>query len=121
MSTSLEKTDIGIVKSLDCLVAENNKEAASQAVVLSKFGGSFAAQVKAEEEKIEECNKAVEHPTHYQGTIEVIDFIESHDLNFNRGNIVKYSVRAGRKSKDTELEDLHKALFYLNREINRIK
>lgn len=57
---------------------------------------------------------------HYQGKIEVIDFINAHDLNFNRGNVVKYTVRAGKKSKEKEIEDLEKAIHYLQFEIQRI-
>lgn len=56
-------------------------------------------------------------PNHYKGKIQPIELIESQDLNFNRGNVVKYICRAGRK--DNELEDLKKALYYLNREIQK--
>lgn len=67
---------------------------------------------------------AVNRPTHYTtGKIEVIDFIEDKNLNFHRGNAIKYIVRAGLKdpSKEKEVEDLKKAIWYLNREIERIK
>ena len=64
----------------------------------------------------------VNHPAHYtDGKIEVIDFIEDKNLNFNRGNAIKYISRAGKKYKDKEVEDLQKAVFYINREIKRIK
>lgn len=33
---------------------------------------------------------AVNHPSYYQGKIEVIDFIEDKHLNFNLGNCIKY-------------------------------
>lgn len=59
------------------------------------------------------------HPTHYQGGVEPIDLIEAQQLSFNRGNVVKYVCRAGRK--DNELEDLKKAEFYLKREIDRLE
>lgn len=63
----------------------------------------------------------VNHPSHYNtGKIEVIDFIEDQDLNFSRGNAVKYIVRAGKKDKATEVEDLQKASWYINREIERL-
>ena len=63
----------------------------------------------------------VNHPSHYNtGKIEVIDFIEDKSLNFNRGNVVKYIVRAGIKNKETEIEDLRKAEFYVKREIIRV-
>ena len=48
---------------------------------------------------------------------EVIDITEQ--LNFNRGNAVKYILRAG--FKDDEMEDLRKAQFYINREIKRLE
>lgn len=57
-------------------------------------------------------------PTHYKaGKNDVIDFCNHHAINFNRGNVIKYVTRAGRKSAKTELEDLQKALEYLKREI----
>ena len=50
---------------------------------------------------------------------DVIDFITDYGLNFNRGNIIKYVARAGKK--DDELSDLRKALDYINREIETIE
>lgn len=49
------------------------------------------------------------------GDYDLIDVIHDYDLNFNRGNIVKYVCRA--KRKGSEIEDLKKALDYLQREI----
>jgi len=50
---------------------------------------------------------------------DVIDFITDYGLNFNRGNVIKYIARAGKKSD--ELSDLRKALDYINREIETIE
>lgn len=61
----------------------------------------------------------VNHPSHYNKGIEVIDFIESWDMTFNIGNIVKYVTRA--KYKGNMLQDLKKAKFYLDREIERLE
>ena len=47
--------------------------------------------------------------------IDVIDFCKEYELNFNRGNIIKYVARAGKK--DNELQDMRKALDYIEREI----
>lgn len=70
-------------------------------------------------------DNTVSHPSHYtQGKIEVRDFINDKNLDFNRGNVVKYVVRAGHKpegDKVKELEDLKKAQNYLNDSIQRIK
>jgi len=64
----------------------------------------------------------VNHPAHYNtGKIEVYDFIEDKELNYCRGNVVKYIARAGIKNKETEVEDLKKALWYLNKEIKRLE
>ena len=56
-------------------------------------------------------------PLHYMtdSRVDVIDFCKMYEMNFNRGNIVKYLARAGKK--DNELDDLRKALNYLLREI----
>ncbi|MDD3040424.1 DUF3310 domain-containing protein [Bacteroides sp.] len=63
----------------------------------------------------------VDHPGHYNtGKIEVIDFIEDQDLNFSRGNALKYLCRAGKKNSSKEVEDLQKAAWYINREIERL-
>lgn len=59
------------------------------------------------------------NPEHYKGKVQPIELIEAQNLNFNRGNVVKYVCRAGRK--DSELIDLQKALDYLEREIKRLR
>ena len=67
-------------------------------------------------------NDNVNHPSHYtDGKIEVIDFIEDKKLNFHRGNAVKYIARAGKKNPEKEVEDLKKAAWYINREIERLE
>lgn len=69
-----------------------------------------------------EKKEQVDHPKHYNhGKIEVIDALEDWDLGFHLGNVVKYVSRAGRKSDDTEIEDLRKALWYLQRRISMLE
>lgn len=64
------------------------------------------------------ANDPVNHPSHYtDGKIEVIDFIEDKGLGFCLGNAVKYISRAGKKDPAKTVEDLKKAAWYLNREI----
>jgi len=60
-------------------------------------------------------------PNHYDNKqgYDVIDISKHYGLNFNRGNVVKYICRAGKK--DNELQDLKKALDYLQREIKFIE
>ena len=70
----------------------------------------------------QESRATINHPEYYcSGGIEAIDFIEAHNLNFSRGNVIKYVTRAGRKDGEEELTALEKAKWYLDREIERIK
>lgn len=64
----------------------------------------------------------VNHPNHYGGEdnpYEAIKVIEAWDLGFNLGNAIKYISRANKKGKKTE--DLKKTIWYINREINKLK
>jgi hypothetical protein len=62
----------------------------------------------------------VNHPPHYTaGGIETIDFIEAKKLGYNLGNVIKYITRSDLKGD--KLENLEKAQWYLNREINNLK
>lgn len=72
----------------------------------------------------------VQHPSHYTWLkklcgIEVIDI--TRHLDFDLGNAIKYILRAGHKSEegysevDKTIEDLQKAIFYLNDKIELIK
>ncbi len=67
-------------------------------------------------------NDVVNHPSHYtDGKIEVIEFIEDKKLGFCLGNAVKYISRAGKKNPEKEIEDLEKAIWYINRRIKELK
>lgn len=65
---------------------------------------------------------AVNHPSHYtDGKIEVIDYIEDKKLGYHLGNVVKYISRAGKKDGNSELQDLKKARWYLDRKIQTLE
>lgn len=62
------------------------------------------------------------NPAHYQGFsngAQVIDIVEN--LPCNRGAAIKYLARAGRKDPTKHVEDLRKALWYTQRELDRIE
>ena len=61
---------------------------------------------------------AVSNPEHYTADRqhEPLDVVEDWCLDFHLGNVVKYIARAGRK--DSMVQDLEKAMFYLTRKIN---
>lgn len=66
-------------------------------------------------------NDNINHPAHYTAYegVEIIDLTEQ--MNFNRGNAVKYIARAGLKDPNKEIEDLQKARWYIDREIRRMQ
>lgn len=63
----------------------------------------------------------VNNPQHYGGKdspYEAIKVIEALNLDFHLGNALKYIVRAGKKDPSKEIEDLKKAIWYLERKIS---
>ena len=63
--------------------------------------------------------ETVNHPPHYKSHPSGIECIQiTEHMNFNLGNAVKYIWRSGAKGK--QIEDLKKAMWYINREIERI-
>lgn len=71
-----------------------------------------------------EKKESVNHPSHYGGEsnmYEAIKVIDAWNLGFALGNTVKYISRAGKKDPSKELEDLKKALWYLQHHINQLE
>ena len=71
-------------------------------------------------------SEMVNHPSHYGGEENVYEVIKvceawSLDKDAYLFNVVKYVARAGKKDPKKELEDLKKALFYLNRKIKNLE
>lgn len=67
-------------------------------------------------------NEKVNHPEHYGGAeniYEAIKVINAWNLGFELGNTLKYISRAGKK--ENKIEDLEKAKWYLEHEINKLK
>lgn len=65
------------------------------------------------------ANNPADGSSYYKGDY-VISVIETFELGFCLGNVVKYILRAGRKTPD-KLTDLKKAKWYLEREINNLE
>lgn len=73
-----------------------------------------------------ENKEMVNHPEHYGGKeniYEVVKVCEAWGLDKDAYifNVVKYVARAGKKDTDKELQDMKKALWYLNRKIERLE
>ena len=65
----------------------------------------------------------VDHPDHYlkNSGFEVIDVIDAWKLDFDLGNAVKYIARSGKKDPQKNVEDLEKAVWYINHRIKTLK
>ena len=71
-----------------------------------------------------QLKEMVKNPEHYGGAenpYEAIKVIENWGLDFHLGNTVKYISRAGKKDPTKEIEDLKKAMFYLDRKIKNLE
>jgi hypothetical protein len=69
-------------------------------------------------------NEMINNPIHYGGkenVYETIKVIDNWELDFLLGNVIKYISRAGKKDPTKKLEDLKKALFYLERKIKNLE
>lgn len=70
-------------------------------------------------EKTKEFLDPVNHPPHYKAHPSGIECIQiTEHMDFLKGNAIKYIWRAG--SKGSEIEDLEKAIWYLERRIAQL-
>lgn len=83
----------------------------------------FREQTDADEVSPDAANEEadmVNHPPHYSNRVPGIETIQvTRHFNFNKGNAIKYIWRSGLKGD--EIEDLEKAAWYLQDEIERLK
>lgn len=104
-----------------CDKSEYEYELKDNAIVIEERVDRFKPTAPWQERTLSSNN--VSHPPHYangwSNGAEVIDLTEH--LSFCAGNVVKYVCRAGRKDPDKHVEDLKKARWYIDREIERVK
>jgi hypothetical protein len=64
----------------------------------------------------------VNHPRHYTTDPSGIECIQvTRWRNFNVGNAIKYLWRAGLKDRQEDIQDLRKAIWYIENEIQRLQ
>ena len=69
-----------------------------------------------------EKDDPVNHPKHYTSDPSGVECIQiTRHRNFNIGNAIKYLWRAGLKESNSDVQDLEKAIWYINDEIKRLK
>ena len=131
METSYYTTDpyklIEIIsKNMDEVFKAIKKEKAENMATKKKTSNEEKEYI-VPEEKIKEMTKEkenVNHPSWYgskDDPYETIKVIQAWGLNFPLGNAIKYISRAGKKDPTKTVEDLRKALFYIQYEIDRIE
>lgn len=74
-------------------------------------------------ESLDSKTDMVNHPPHYNKGIETTTYINSWDMSFSQGNVVKYVTRYNLKhdTKEKQLEDLKKARWYLEDVIKQVE
>jgi len=64
----------------------------------------------------------IKNPKHYeQYEFEPVSFIMKNELSFWMGNVIKYIMRAGTKENTDEIQDLKKAIRYIEMRINQLE
>lgn len=85
-------------------------------------GAEVLWQRHTQPESLPFIDDEVQHPSHYcshPSGIECIEITRHHD--FAIGNAIKYLWRAGLKNSDNEIQDLEKAVWYIQDKINQLK
>lgn len=79
-------------------------------------------QPKVGDIKKETNQDPVNHPSHYTSDPSGIECIQiTRHRNFNIGNAIKYLWRAGLKDGNSDIQDLQKAVWYIQDEIERLE
>lgn len=82
----------------------------------------YASNIVDSGEKFHITVDQVNHPSHYTSDPSGVECIQiTRHRNFNIGNAFKYLWRAGLKDDKKQIEDLQKAIFYIQDEINRLE
>lgn len=83
---------------------------------------TYTGELTGENPLCNTTNNPVSHPSHYtDGKIEVVDFLDDKNLNHHLASAVEYICRAGKKDPDKYIEDLEKAVWRINHEIEKRK
>lgn len=90
------------------------------------IGGKSLKEVLSKSNNESSINENVHHPRHYGGEdnpYEVVKVCEAWGLDKDAYlfNVIKYIGRSGKKNNNSEIQDLQKALWYLERRINCLK
>lgn len=100
------------------LAAEQHPLSFDTSDVFTEFERKSKSSTAESNERNEKQESLVNHPSHYQGSIECIDALhaalgDEGILSFCKANAMKYLWRAGKKEGNSVKQDLEKAAWYI--------
>ena len=116
---------VGEILEVDC----GDEDGLAYLVKSSSFRGGYGVNIDTwwlEGDNLEllsnEDQDVVNHPKHYTSDPSGIECIQvTRHRNFNIGNAMKYLWRNGLKDSDAQIQDLRKAIWYIEDEIKRLE
>jgi len=119
LSRKFHQVGLGSIPDLSLSIISSPTSIPVQDLLVQQLRNIAQGQPLNDAANISGHTEQVAHPPHYRedSGFEAIDVIEAWELNFNLGNVVKYVCRAGLKGKQSSTEDLEKALWYIQREL----
>jgi len=116
---------VGKILDVDC----GDENGLTYRVEITSFRGGFGISGDIwwfKEDNLEldsnEEQDVVNHPKHYTSDPSGIECIQvTRHRNFNIGNAMKYLWRNGLKDSDAQIQDLRKAIWYIEDEIKRLE
>lgn len=106
----------------ECFCYEEDKHYTFDEYMREWDDATIVWQRHTQPEELPFIDDEVNHPGHYTthpSGIECITITRHHD--FAIGNAIKYLWRAGLKDSDNEIQDLEKAVWYINDKIEQLK
>ncbi len=110
------------VRELECECGNRDSDEGGALPICSNDCGRHMTETDGYCHPARGVEDVVNHPKHYNDHPSGVECIVIAEwMNYCLGQVLKYIWRAGIKSSATHIQDLEKARWYLDREINRLK
>ena len=102
-----------------CVTKDSLRSPCNCEELIEKDRADLAAAASSKPVK---ANNPVSHPSHYTSHPSGVECIQiTRHYNFNIGNAIKYLWRNGLKDEDAQIQDLEKAIWYIQDYIKTLK
>lgn len=113
---------VGTVEFMEIVMKEVTEIKSADENILQPSADSEQGCLVAQKLQYAVADDHVHHPSHYTSHPSGIDRIEiTRHMSFNVGNAIKYLWRNGKKDGQPAVQDLEKAIWYIQDEIKRLK